>query len=225
MTTIRSLGPALRRAACLLAASAALCGPAQAAFVQGDWDPPFGEPFPQLGWRGSASFEVPAACLVLSGTVLNTGGACPTISLLSAEVEFYDIAAPATTVETLDFAGFVALSRIEVDDGLVQGFTLVSTGLVPSTSPLGLTVPGGEQAAFGLDIDYVIGGDTIAVLSWAENVGNPREGRNDPAFPAIVRITQTADPVAVPVPATLGLALAGLALLAALTATGRRTRR
>jgi len=213
MARTPSPAASLRRALAGLAAAAALCGSAQAAFVQGDWDPPFGVPFPQLGWRGSASFEVPADCLVLTGTVLNTGSACSTMTLLGATVEFYDLDNPGPTVETLNFGSLVALSRIEVDDGLVQGFTLVSTGLAPSTSPLGVTVPGGDQASFGLDIDYVIGGDTIAVLSWAENEGNPGGGRNDPAFPAIVRITQTNDPTPVPVPATLGLALAGLGLM------------
>jgi hypothetical protein len=40
-------------------------------------------------------------------------------------------------------------------------------------------------------------------------------GRNDPDRPAIVTVTQTDTPAAVPLPATLSLALAGLALLGA----------
>jgi hypothetical protein len=191
----------------------ALAAPAQAALVQGDWDPPFGAPFPQLSWGGTVTINVPTACLALSGTVLNSGTACPLMTVVNAEVGFYDLAAPTVLVETLDFDSLVAVDRIFVNAGQVEAFALDSTGLVSSTSYLGITVPGGEQAWFGLEIDFVVGEDTIAVLNWFEDIGNPNGGRNDPAFPAVVEIST---PTAVPVPATLALAMAGLALMGGL---------
>lgn len=188
----------------------ALAAPAQAALVQGDWDPPFGAPFPQLSWGGTVTINVPPACLALSGTVLNSGTACPLMTVVNAEVGFYDLAAPTVLVETLDFDSLVAVDRIFVNAGQVEAFALDATGRVASTSYLGVTVPGGDQAWFSLEIDFVVGEDTVAVLNWFERFGNPSGGRNDPAFPAIVEIST---PTAVPVPATLALALAGLALL------------
>lgn len=206
----------LQRAALALAGAAALAGPAQAALVQGDWDPPYGVPFPELGWRGTATIFVPPACLALSGTVLNTGTLCPLMTVVNADVEFYDVDVPATTVETLDFDSLVSVDRIFVNDGVVEAFALDSTGRVLSTSPLGVTVPGGEQAFFSLEIDFVLSGGIEAVLRWGGSETGPLGGRNDPGFPAFVDVRQLATPGAVPVPATLGLALAGLALLGAL---------
>ncbi len=204
-----------RRLLGALACTAALAGPAHAAFVQGDWDPPFGAPFPDLGWRGTTTIEVPLACLALSGTIVNDGSLCPLMTVVNAEVQFYDVATPVPTVETLNFDTLVAVDRIFVTAGVVEAFALDSLGLVLSTSPLGVTAPPpGDQAYFGLAIDFVIGGDTEAVLTWYEGIGNPAGGRSDPDFPAVLRITQTTDPAPVPVPATLALALAGLALLA-----------
>jgi hypothetical protein len=215
------LQPTFLRPLAAAALSLALAAPAQAALVQGDWDPPFGAPFPQLGWRGTATLDVPLACLALSGTIVNDTLSCPLMTVVGATVEFYDLGdlspVPAT-VEVLDFDAFVAVDRIFVNAGQVEGFALDSTGRVLSTSPLGVTVPGGDQAFFGLEIDFVVGGDTVAVLSWYEDIGNPANGRNDPAFPAIVRISQFE--ASVPVPATLALALAGLALMGGLRRRG-----
>lgn len=203
----------LRLTAGAVATAAALAGPAQAALVQGDWDPNFGAPFPALGWRGTTTIDVPLACLALSGTVVNDGVSCPLMTMVGALVEFYDIGSPVPTVETLDFGGAVIVDRIFVTGGFVTAFALDSTGLVLSTSSLGVTVPGGEQAYFGLEIDFS-DGITEAVLNWYEDIGNPAGGRSDPDFPAIVRIRQfDGPPTPAPVPATLALALAGLVLL------------
>lgn len=201
-------------------AALALALPAQAAFVQGDWDPPYGVPFPNLGWRGSATIDVPLACLGLSGTVVNDTLSCPLMTVVDATVEFYDTALPAVTVETLDFDSLVAVDRIFVNAGQVEAFALDGTGRVLSTSPLAITSTTLDQAYFSLDIDFVVGSDTLAVLHWYEDVGNPASGRNDPDFPAIVRIRQFEAPAPVSLPGTLGLALAGLALTGALRRRG-----
>lgn len=202
------------RLALAAAASAALVAPSQAALVQGDWDPPYGAPFPDLGWRGTATIEVPLACLALSGTVVNDGSLCPLMTPVIALVEFFDLADPIPTAETLDFGGSVAVDRIFVSSGAVTAFALDSTALVISTSPLAVTSPApGEQARFGLSIDFE-DGLTVAVLRWETNPA-AGGGQNDSAFPAHVRITQLTGPSPVSVPATLALAVAGLALLGA----------
>jgi hypothetical protein len=207
--------PRLRLAAgaAAAAAAAALAAPAQAALVQGDWDPAYGVPFPELGWRGTTIIDVPLACLALSGTVVNDGVSCPLMTMVGALVQFYDIANPVPTVETLDFGGAVDIDRIFVSGGYVTAFALDSTGLVLS----GVPAPGGDLAYFGLDIDFA-GDITEAVLTWYEGIGNPAGGRNDPGSPAIVHITQSAGsppPSPVSLPATLALALTGIALLGA----------
>lgn len=204
------------RLALAMATCAALATPAQAALVQGDWDPAYGEPFPNLGWRGTATIEVPVACLSLSGLVVNDGSLCPLMTPVSALVEFYDLADEVPTVETLDFGGKVAVDRIFVSAGQVTAFGLDSTGTVLSTSPLGVTSTSpGTQALFALEIEISDAGRmTEAILYWSVNASG-LGGRNDPDRPAIVAVTQTDTPAVVPLPATLSLALAGLALLGA----------
>ena len=51
------------RSLALVALAAAAAGPAQAVYVVGNWDPDYGTPFGNLGWRGTITIEVPSACL------------------------------------------------------------------------------------------------------------------------------------------------------------------
>jgi hypothetical protein len=109
-------------AAAGLAAALACAAPAQAAVFQGDWDPPFGPAFPDLGWRGEAKFFIPDACVGLSGWVLNAGS-CSGMQILEAEVEFYDLNDPnEATLETLffDIPSDVVVS-VKLDDGDLLG--------------------------------------------------------------------------------------------------------
>ena len=55
----------------IVAMTAALRSPCNAVIVIGKWDPSFGPAFPDLGWRGEATFFVPDACLAKSGWVFN----------------------------------------------------------------------------------------------------------------------------------------------------------
>lgn len=205
---------ALAPLAVVLAATSV--APAHAVLIQGDWDPPFGAPFPDLGWRGTSTINVSGACLALSGVIINDGLVCPLMTVVQAEVGFYDLGdLSLSTVETLNFDSLVAVDRIRVNAGQVEAFALDSLGRVLSTSALGVTVPGGDQAYFSLELDFDAV-ENLAVLSWYEEVGNPASGRSDPAFPAIVRIQQfDAPPVGVPAPASVALVLLGLGLVAA----------
>lgn len=83
-----------------IAATLALgaAGTAQAIVYKGSWDPAFGADFAGLGWRGEATFEVPASCLLATGTCT-----APGMSMLSADVVFYDLLHPNTTLDMLHF--------------------------------------------------------------------------------------------------------------------------
>ena len=68
--------------------AAALFGSAQAAVYTGSWDPSYGAPFPNLGWRGSVTVETPDGCGTIGGTLV----ACANgpMRITSGMVEFYD---------------------------------------------------------------------------------------------------------------------------------------
>lgn len=78
---------------------------AQAATYRGSWDPPYGSTYPNLGFAGEGVFFVPDSCLALTGFIFDSdpcsnGG----MSLVSAKVNFYDIADSGTILDTLIFA-------------------------------------------------------------------------------------------------------------------------
>jgi hypothetical protein len=92
----------------LIAAGISLVGvgAAQAALWTGAWDPRYGQPFDGnfdadvLGWRGIATFDIPETCIV--GNTANSL-TCAGMSLVSAQVTFYDFKTDAT-VETFNYA-------------------------------------------------------------------------------------------------------------------------
>ncbi len=207
-------------AACTTLLVAAV-GPAHATYVVGDWDPAYGAPFTNLGWRGTSTSDIPASCLALGnvGTVVNNGVACPLMTVLSAQVEFFDLTDIfETTVETLNFSTSVAVSSIFLDTvtGALGGLDLVSLAPVLSTTPLAMT--GGLQAYFSLEQVTLFSGTTRARLYWSTNPGGVGVmGVNDELlFPANVALH------VVPEPGSLALALAALASLASLAAMRRR---
>src|SRR5690349_430030 len=62
---------------------------ADAAVYRGSWDPMFGGIFPDLGWKATATFDVPNPCLGL-GDGAHLGSTCPGFAVLSAELDFYN---------------------------------------------------------------------------------------------------------------------------------------
>ena len=118
---LSDLAKKLKHASAMVGMAATLVFSGQAHAVQfvGEWDPAFGSPFTELGWRGEATFEIPAACLSLNGNVWNNDPCSANgMKILSAEVEFYDLDTPLVTAETLFFN-------------------------IPSTTVLSMTVTGG----------------------------------------------------------------------------------
>jgi hypothetical protein len=138
-------------AMCALALSLALPGSAQAVFYAGAWDPAFGPAFPGLGWRGEATFFVPDACLSIEGTV-TVGDTCTTgpgggLKIVSAEMEFYNLAAPATTLETLYFS---TPSTLVFSVNLSGGELSAVVGAFGYILPTSLTLAGAPTTSFGL---------------------------------------------------------------------------
>ena len=145
-TTLQKAG-----AMCALALSLAVPGSAQAVFYAGAWDPAFGPAFPGLGWRGEATFFVPDACLSIEGTV-TAGDACTTgpgggLKIVSAEMEFYNLAAPATTLETLYFS---TPSTVVLSVNLSGGELTAVVGAFPYILPTSLSLAGAPTTSFGL---------------------------------------------------------------------------
>jgi len=138
-------------AMCALALSLALPGSAQAVFYAGAWDPAFGPAFPGLGWRGEATFFVPDACLSIEGTV-TAFDACTTgpgggLKIVSAELEFYNLATPATTLETLYFS---TPSTFVASVNLSSGELTAVVGAFPYILPTSLSLAGAPTTSFGL---------------------------------------------------------------------------
>lgn len=92
----------IRRLALLLAV---FSGSANAAVYTGVWDPTYGNPFTNLGWRGTAEYFVPDTC-VPGGTIdISNSIDCSNAAIVTqAQVEFYDInASGQPTISTLVF--------------------------------------------------------------------------------------------------------------------------
>jgi len=112
-------------AACVAVIGMTSVAPAHAISIVGKWDPSFGAGFPDLGWRGEATFFLPDACLAESGWVLNSSSCSDSgMKLLSAEVEFYKVSDPTNVAfqETLLFdVPSSAVERMRIEGGQLTG--------------------------------------------------------------------------------------------------------
>ena len=224
--SLSSLKSMLGRLVAIVAVSLGAAGSANATFVVGDWDPAYGSPFTNLGWRGTTTSFIPAACLGLGpgqGFVANTHPSCVGMSVVSASVEFYALvpySATPLTVETLTFTG-MTVSGIYLDlvTGDLDGVVLTLSGPTPSTSLLAFY--GATQADFALRLTFNVNADaTFAELLWTGIEANEtpaQGGAND--TPARVRFSLRT----VPEPGSFLLAGAALAL-AGLARSRRHTR-
>ena len=169
--SLSSLKSMLGRLVAIVAVSLGAAGSANATFVVGDWDPAYGSPFTNLGWRGTTTTSVTASCLALGpvGFVANSL-ACP-MSLVSATVEFYavnDLSPVPATVQTLNFTGLMSVSGIQLDavTGNLDGVILSLSTPVAGTTALSLV--GAQQASFRLEQVYSVADDrTYARLYWS----------------------------------------------------------
>lgn len=196
---------------------------AQAALYTGQWDPAYGGIFPSLGWKASAVFDVPGSCLALgtANDVPVTAGPCAGFSVLSAQLQFYDVAAPGTVLGTYALNPSVIVTGVDVAGGALAG---VDTGFFDYVVPASLAVAGSGSYSFSL----ILYGGTLAQLAYANPIATspgcaflpvPGARCGLSANPAQGVFTAVAAPI--PEPETWALMLAGLGLLGA----GARRRR
>jgi hypothetical protein len=146
-------------------------GPAQAAVYSGIWDPPYGSPFTNLGWRGTATYFVPDTCLP-AGTVIvdNATGCGGAATVTSAQVEFYDTTAAGPTPPAIATLIFNPASMI-IDD-----LSFVSGQLADlSTSASNYVDPTANLSAYG------VGANTMFSLFFTLADG-PRLGWKDCSY-------------------------------------------
>jgi hypothetical protein len=204
----------------VLAAAATLGSalPAQAAVYSGNWDPMYGGIFPSLGWRASALFDVPEACLAIgNGQNVPISGACAGFDVLSASVSFYNVASPATDVQSYALDPDVIVTGINLAAGKLVG---VDTGFFHYFVS-DLPIAGNGRYSFSL---LLFGGDQAQLIyAW------PQETSPGCAFLGVdgaecgVSVNPAHGVFApIPEPETLALMLAGLG---AIGAVARRRRR
>lgn len=163
-----SLRSTLTRALGVLILTFVVCAPSHAIYVVGKWDPAYGSPFTNLGWRGEVKVDVPAACLAQPGPAgYPVAGLCAPVTVVDATVEFYDTTdLLQATIETLDFTA----SLVVTDVGLAASG--VPLGIIASSGPVladetALSMFEGVYAAFVLALDFTLDDGPSASLSWS----------------------------------------------------------
>lgn len=201
----------LRRLGAVVGAALWLALPAQAAVYSGIWDPPYGEPYDNLGWRGTAGFFVPDTCKPTGTADVDNATACGGLAAVTAgQVEFYDITDPAQqTLATMVFnPNTILIDTLRFVNGAL---TELDTSLSNLVSPQADLTRFGVGSDIFFALQFTFAGPS---LTWAQCDGPACRigGTNDGVqFPPNFVITEV---ISVPEPATLGLvglALAGLA--------------
>lgn len=194
-------------------------GSAQAAVYSGNWDPAYGGIFPNLGWKASATFDVPTACLAQTDGFYRIEDLCAGFAVLSAQLDFYNVAAPGTILESFTLNSSVPVSGVGIAGGQLVG---INTGYFGAVVPSGASLPLAGNGIYGFSLILYDG--TAAQLVYTNPTtaspfclpGSSTEcGFSSNA--AVGTIT-----AAVPEPQTYALMLAGLGALAWVA---RRTRR
>ncbi len=196
-------------------------GSAQAAIYTGRYDPDYGVPFPNLGWDATAVFNVPDACLAIgNGNNIPISGDCASFSVVSAQVDLFDISAPSTILESFSLNTNVIVTGIDIAGGALTG---IDTGYFNYFIPT-LAIAGGGVDSFSL---ILFGGNEAQLIYANPTTTSPLCGtlhfpRTDcgiSADPAVGVITLTTP---IPEPETYALMLVGLGVLGFV---GRRRRR
>jgi hypothetical protein len=204
----RFVSPVRFWASAMACALSLVTGAAQAAVYTGVWDPVYGAPFTNLGWRGTATFAVPDGCEP-SGTAdisngLDCGGAA---SLTSAAVEFYDASSTGqATLDTLTFnPASMLIGTLRYVSGNLDQLTTSTSSAVYASANLSAF---GVAPTVGFLLHFDLGGPRLAWLDCSNQQIECLRGTNSvtPQF-SITRV-----PVSVPEPGSLWLA--GLAVVA-----------
>jgi len=193
----------------LSAAGLGSAGLARAVTYVGKYDPAYGGIFPQLGWEASAIFDVPDACLAIgNGTNIPISGPCAGFDVLSAEVSFYNVANPATILNSYALDPNVIVNGINIAGGHLAG---IDTGFF-NFFISELAIAGDSDFGFSL----ILFGGNLAQLIYAD----PPQSSPGCAFLTVpgANCGVSANPAIgvfapVPEPGTLALMLAGLGVI------------
>jgi MYXO-CTERM domain-containing protein len=218
----KSLSHWLTRGLLAAAASCSLLAmaPASAAFV-GSFDPAFGPDIPNLGFRGTITFEVSSGCFAQApGFIANDGSAC-TVTVDSAQINFYNstLNTPNNFLATVNLPGsFFSLEYVQ--DVLIFSDDTIGGLSTDFSDVFGVSVTDNSAAAIaaGATINYT--GNMLlffddpqidpAFLVNCPNSDGPGSGCG--------QIQQTSNPAditfaLVPEPDSIALAALGLAAL------------
>ena len=208
-----------------LFAAAALFGgvaPAHAALYSGSWDPAYGPFFPGLGWSASAVFDVPDSCLALgSGNNIPISGGCAGFSVVSGEVDLYNIANPSAILGSYALDPSVIVNGINLTGGHLTG---IDTGFFSYFVPT-LAIAGGGNYSFSL----LLYGGNSAQLVYANPIATSPGCASFPVSGAHCGVSANAaigtfSTLPVPEPEVYAMLLAGLGALG-FAARRRRRRR
>ena len=163
------------KTACLSAAVAVAAvlggvGSAQAAVYTGTWDPGYGTIFPDLGWKASATFDVPDACLGQADGTYQAIGNCAAFTFLTAQVDFYNFTAdpnPNTSpvLESFILNPIVNVTGIDIGSGQLTG---LATSFFDNFVPSGASSSIAGNGAFSFSL--ILLGGTDAQLVYASPV-------------------------------------------------------
>jgi len=193
----------------LALATACAAGPSQAAVYTGVWDPTYGAPFGNLGWRGSAHFSVPASCEPSGTADVDNTTACGGAAVVTdARVEFYDNTdLGQATLATLDFnPSSLVLGTLRFVGGMLTELSSSDSDRVASGVDLS-AYSVSSNTSFALQ--FTLGGPMLGWQSCLARDDSCNGGFNDGTqHPLQFTITR-----GLPEPGALGLSALALAVL------------
>jgi hypothetical protein len=184
-------------------------GSAQAALYTGMYDPDYGTIFPDMGWKASAVFDVPDACLAMgSGNNIPISGNCASFSVLSAEVDLYNVAAPSTILQSFDLNPNVIVTGIDIAGSQLTG---IDTGFFDFFVPT-LSIAGSGDYSFSL---ILYGGNKAQLIYADPSATSPGCAflPVDGASCGVSAVAATGVFAPIPEPETYALMLVGLGAL------------
>lgn len=171
---------------------------AQAIVYTGSWDPAYGAAFPDLGWRGDITFTVDASCMLTASAYNPCASALAHVDAVT--VEFYELATPATTLESFNFGPLSAtLKGVYLDAGM-NVIGLKTESFAPFNPSL--TLDGLNNFDFYLSfvqsgalLVHVAAGDTLAECVTGGTVCGYSDPSSETAGPGVfLHITPVPEP-------------------------------